>query len=55
MNDERVDLAVFTPPSFRIPHFENGSFFQRPGYQVVNLAMRVQFPYEPLKCNGPFV
>jgi hypothetical protein len=25
-----------------------GSFFQRPGYQVVNLAMRVQFPYEPL-------
>ena len=32
-----------------------GSFFQRPGYQVVNLAMRVQFPYEPLDCDDPFV
>jgi hypothetical protein len=32
-----------------------GSFFQRPGYQVVNLAMRVQFPYEPLKRDDPFV
>ena len=26
----------------------SGSFFQRRGYQVVNLAMRVRFPYEPL-------
>ena len=32
-----------------------GSFFQRPGYQVVNLAMRVQFPHEPLNNDGPFV
>lgn len=28
-----------------------GSFFQRPGYQVVNLAMRVQLPYEPLRMS----
>lgn len=27
-----------------IPH---GSFFQRPGCQVVNLTTRVQLPYEP--------
>ncbi len=26
----------------------HGSFFQRPGCQVVNLAMGVRFPYEPL-------
>src|SRR6478735_8037259 len=25
----------------------NGSFFQRPGYQVVNLTTRVQLPHEP--------
>ena len=42
----------------RFPPEAQGSFFQRPGYQVVNLAMRVQFPYEPLlmrPCDGPFV
>jgi hypothetical protein len=34
-----------------------GSFFQRRGYQVVNLATRVRFPHEPLirPRDGPFV
>jgi hypothetical protein len=36
---------------------KRGSFFQRRGYQVVNLTIRVQLPYEPLEspCDGPFV
>src|SRR5262249_21600122 len=40
-----VFQSSITNPQSEIPR---GSFFQRPGYQVVTLAMGVRFPYEPL-------